>query len=103
MYQGRSTRPSTTVPPLSLWYGRLNPSSAQLPPEISAVVTFVSGQAGWALAGSALRSRHLHLVYDLKSHCDFRYIGCCQQKSQGQSIAFRHQVDGAAFAFPALG
>ena len=43
------------------------------------------------------------IAYDLKTHSDFRYIGCCQQKSQGQSIAFSHQVYGAAFAFPAVG
>ena len=42
MDQGRSTRPFTTVLPLPLRYGWLNPSSAKLPPEISAVVTFVS-------------------------------------------------------------
>jgi hypothetical protein len=103
MHQGRSTRPAMTVPPLSLGYGRLNASPAKLPPEISAVVTFVSGQASWTSAGSALRSRHLHLVDDLKTHRDFRYIGCCQQKSQGHSITFSHQVYGAAFAFPAIG
>src|ERR687895_313723 len=103
MHKGKSTRPSTTVLPLPLRYGGLHPSPAKPPAEISAVVTFVSGQAGWALARSALRSGHLHLVYDLKTHSDFRYIGCCHQKSQGQSIAFSHQVYGAAFAFPAVG
>src|SRR5918992_5585921 len=103
MHLGKLTRPATTVLQLPLGYGWLNASPAKLPPEISAVVTFVSGQAGGALARPPLRSRHLHLVYDLKTHSDFRYIGCCQQKSQRQSIAFSHQVDGAAFALPAVG
>src|SRR5688500_16593307 len=103
MHQGKSTRPSTTVLPLPLRYGGLHPSPAKPPPEISAVVTFVSGQASWALARSPLRSRHLHLVYDLKTHSDFRCIGCCHQKSQWQSIAFSHQMDGTALAFPAVG
>ncbi len=103
MYLGKPTRPATTVLQLPLRYGWLNPSSAKLPSEISAVVTLVSRQAGWALARSPLRSWHLHLVDDLKTHSDFRYIGCCQQKSQGQSIAFRHQVYGTAFALPAVG
>ena len=103
MHQGKSTRPSTTVLPLSLGYGWLHPSSGKLPPEVAAVVTFVSSQAGWALARSALRSRHLHLVYDLKPHGDLSHISRCHQKSQGQSITFSHQVDGAAFALPAVG
>src|SRR5918992_1261597 len=103
MYQGRSTRPATTVLPLPLRYGGLNPSSAQLPPEISAVVALVGGQAGWALAGSALRPRHSYLVYHRKSHGNLGHIGRGHQKSQGQPITFRHQVDGAAFAFPAIG
>jgi hypothetical protein len=48
-------------------------------------------------------SRHLHLVYDLQPHGDLSHISRCHQKSQGQSITFRHQVDGAPFTFPAVG
>ena len=103
MHLGKSTRLATTVLPLPLGYGWLHPSSAQLPPEVGAVVTLVSSQASWALARSPLRPGHLHLVDDLKTHRDFRYIGCCHQKSQGQSIAFSHQMDGTALAFPAVG
>jgi len=77
MHLEKSTRPATTVLPFPLRYGWLNASSTKLPPEISAVVTFVSGQSSWALARSPLRSGHLHLVDDLKTHSDFRYIGCC--------------------------
>jgi hypothetical protein len=62
MHLGKSTRLATTVLPLPLRYGWLNPSSAKLPPEVSTIVTFVSGQAGWALSGSALRSWHLHPI-----------------------------------------
>jgi hypothetical protein len=103
MYQGRSTRPSTTVLPLPLRYGWLNPSSAKLPPEISAVVALVSGQAGWALARSALRSWHPNPVHHLQPHGDLSHIGRGNQKSQGQPVAFSHQVDRAAFALPPVG
>jgi hypothetical protein len=103
MHLGKSTRPATTVLPLPLRYGWLHPSSAQLPSEVGAVVALVSSQAGWALARSALRPGHSYLVYHLKSHGDLGYIGTSHQKSQGQSIAFRHQGDGAAFALPAIG
>src|SRR5918999_2880730 len=103
MHLGKSTRPATTVLQLPLRYGWLNPSSAKLPPEISAIVTFVSGPAGWASSRSALRPRHSYLVYHLKSHGDLGHIGRCHQKSQGQPITFSHQVGGAAFAFPAVG
>src|SRR5918992_2343142 len=100
MYLGKPTRPATTVLQLPLRYGWLNPSSAQLPPEVGTVVTFVSGQADWALARSALRSWHLHQIYDLKPYGDLGYIGSSHQESQGQSITFPHQVDSAAFALP---
>jgi hypothetical protein len=103
VHLGKSTRPGTTVLQLPLRYRWLNASPAQLPPEISAVVTFVSGQAGWALARSALSPWHSYLVYHLKSHGNLGHIGRGHQKSQGQSIAFRHQVYGAAFALPAIG
>jgi hypothetical protein len=103
MHLGKSTRPATTVLQLPLRYGWLNASPAKLPPEVGAVVTFVSGQAGWALARSALRPWHSYLVYHLKSHGDLGHIGRGHQKSQGQSIAFSHQVDGAAFALPPVG
>src|ERR687896_1539294 len=86
MYQGRSTRPSTTVLPLPLRYGGLNPSSAKLPPEISAVVTFVSGQASWALSRSALRPRHSYLVYHLKSHDNLGHIGAVTRKARGNPL-----------------
>jgi hypothetical protein len=85
------------------WNGRLNASPPQLSPEISAVVALVSSQASWALARSPLWSGHLHLVDDLKPYGDLGYIGCCHQKSQWQSIAFSHQMDGTAFAPPAVG
>jgi hypothetical protein len=55
------------------------------------------------LARSALRSRHPHLVYHLKSHRNLSHIGRGDQKSQGQPVTFRHQVYCAAFAFPAIG
>src|SRR3712207_2680245 len=100
MYQRRSPWPAAAVFPHPSGNGRLNASPAQLPPEVSAVVALVSGQASWALARSALMLRHLHLVYDLKTHSDFRYIGCCHQKSQGQSITFGHQMYGAPFTVP---
>src|SRR5918996_2415214 len=103
MHLGKPTRPAMTVLQLPLRYGWLDPSSAKLPPEISAVVTLVSGQAGGALARSALRPWHSYLVYHLKSHGNLGHIGRGHQKSRGQSITFSHQVDGAAFAFPAIG
>src|ERR671914_1177724 len=103
MYLGRSTRPATTVLQLLLRYGWLHPSSAKLPPEISTVVTFFGGQAGWALSRSALRPGHSYLVYHLKSHGNLGHIGRSHQESQGRSITFRQQGDGAAFAFPAIG
>ena len=103
MHLGKSTRPATTVLQLPLRYGWLNPSSAKLPPKTSTIVTFVSGQAGWALARSALSPRHSYLVYHLKSHGNLGHIGRSHQESPGQSITFRQQVDGAAFAFPAIG
>jgi hypothetical protein len=91
MYQRRSAWPAAAGFPHPSWNGRLNASPAKLPPEVGAVVALVSGQASWALARSPLRSQHLHLVYDLKTHSDFRYIGC------------GHQMYGAAFTFPAVG
>src|SRR5918999_1003062 len=103
MHLGKPTRPARTVLQLPLRYGWLDPSSAQLPPEISPVVTFVGGQAGWALARSALRPWHSYLVYHLKSHGNLGQCVRGHQKSQRQSIAFRHQVDGAAFALPPVG
>ena len=103
MYQRRSAWPAAAVFPLSLRYGWLNPSSAQLPPQVGTIVALVSGQAGGPLSRSPLWSGHLHLVDDLETYRDFRYIGCGQQKSQWQSITFSHQVDGAAFALPAVG
>jgi hypothetical protein len=103
MYQRRSTWTSAAVLPLPPWHRRLHPSPAKLPPEVGAVVTFVSGQASWALARSALRSRHLHPIYNLKPYGDFRYIGGGHQESQGQPITFGHQMYGAPFTFPAVG
>ena len=75
----------------------------KLPSEVGTVVTFVSGQAAWALARSALRSRHLDPIYNFKPYGDFGYIGGGNQESQGQPITFRHQVYGAPFTFPAVG
>src|SRR5918999_6345444 len=103
MHLGKPTRPAMTVLQLPLRYGWLDPSSAKLPPEISAVVTFVGGQAGWALSRPALRPGHSYLVYHLKSHGNLGHIGPGHQKSHGQPVTFRHQVDGAAFALPAIG
>jgi hypothetical protein len=62
MHLGKSTRPATTVLQLPLRYGWLNASPAKLPPEVSAVVTFVSGQAGRAFLGTPLWSGHSYLV-----------------------------------------
>src|SRR5918999_3816200 len=89
LHLGKSTRPATTVLQLPLRYGGLNPSSAKLPPETSTVVTFVSGQAGWALPRSPLSPRHSYLVYHLQSHSNqshsnLGHIGCRHQESQGQ-------------------
>src|ERR671917_573929 len=103
MHLGKSTRPATTVLQLPLRYGWLNPSSVKLPSEVGTVVTFVSGQAAWALARSALRSRHLDPIYNFKPYGDFGYIGGGNHESQGQPITFRHQVYGAPFTFPAVG
>ncbi len=91
------------VLPLPPWNGGLNTSPTKLPPEISAVIALVSSQANWTLARSPLRSRHLHPVHHLQPHGDLSHIGCSNQKSQWQSITFRNQVYGAAFAFPAVG
>ena len=75
----------------------------KLPLQVGTVVTFVSGQAAWALARSALRSRHLDPIYNFKPYGDFGYIGGGNHESQGQPITFPHQVYGAPFTFPTVG
>src|SRR5918996_423082 len=103
MHQRRSARTTASVLPLSLRYGRLNPSPAQLPPEVGAVVALVSGQAGWALPRPALGSGHLYSIYYFKPYSDLGYISSGHQGSHRESITFRHQVHGAPFTFPAVG
>jgi hypothetical protein len=82
VHQRRSTWLAVAALPLPLGYRWSNPPSPKLPPEVSAIVTFVSGQAGWAPARSALWSGHLHPVYDFKPNGDFGDIGCSHQISQ---------------------
>ena len=72
-------------------------------PEVSTVITLVSTQAGGALLGAPLRSRHQNSVHYLQPHGDLSYIGRGYQKSQGQAIAFSQQMDSAALAFPTIG
>src|SRR5918999_447526 len=86
MHLGKPTRPATMVLQLPLRYGWLHPSSAKLPSEISAVVTFVSGQASGALARSALRPGHLHPIQNLKPYSDFGYIAAVTRKARGSPL-----------------
>jgi hypothetical protein len=99
----RMARPTAAIGPFPAGDGRLNPPSPQSMPEVSAVIALIGTQAGRPLLGAALRSGHPHPVYHLQPHRNFRDISRCHQEGQGQALAFRHQVDRAAFAFPAIG
>src|SRR5918992_2763756 len=103
MYQRRSAWPAAAVFPHPSWNGRLNASPAKLPPEISAVVTFVGTQAGRAFLGTPLWSGHSNSVHHLQPYSNLSHIGRRHQETQGQAIALSQQVDGASLAFPAIG
>jgi hypothetical protein len=98
----RTAWSAAALRPFPVGNGRLNSPSPQPMPEVSAVIAFVGTQAGGSLLGASLRSGHSYLVYHLKSHDNLGHIGSSHQESQGQSITFRHQVDGAPLAFPTI-
>jgi hypothetical protein len=45
----------------------------------------------------------LVLIHHLQYYCNLSHINCGHQESQGQAITFGQQMDGASFAFPAIG
>lgn len=99
----RTTRLAAAFRPFPAGYGRLNPPLPQSVSEISAVIALIGTQAGRAFLGTSLRPGHTDSVHHLQPYGNFRDISCGHQESQGQSCAFGHQVNRAAFAFPAIG
>jgi hypothetical protein len=99
----RTARPTAAIGPFPTRDGRLHPPASQLLSEIRAVVALVSCQAGRTLLGTAFWPGHAHLVYHLQPYSDLSHVSCTHQKGQGQAVSFSQQMDGAAFAFPAIG
>jgi hypothetical protein len=99
----RMARPALAVGPFPRRYGRLNPTSSQPLSEIRAVVAPVSCQASRTRLGTSLRPRHSYPVHHLQPYGDFSHISGGDQKGQRQPLTFRQQMDGAAFALPAMG
>jgi hypothetical protein len=99
----QTARPTAAIGPFPAGYGRLNPPLPQSTPEVSAVIALIGAQAGRSLLGAAFRSGNPDPVHHLQPHRNFRDISRCHQERQGQAFAFSHQVNRAAFAFPAIG